>query len=82
MPRTQKFSASEEFISWAQSLSAMLTKLEQQYGGIVEMVESPAWDEGRTTYALALVNNLHTHIARFDAELSIHVEEKTGQKSR
>jgi hypothetical protein len=57
----ERFTASDEAVAWAQSLSGMLTKLKRQHGSIVEMVESPAWDEGKTTYVLALIKNLHTH---------------------
>jgi len=80
MGRAQAFVASDEFIVWAQSLGGMLTRMETEYGGIAEMVEHPAWDEGRTTYALHLLQSLCKHIAQVERELHIHVEEKTGKK--
>jgi len=79
MARARKFPASDEFIVWAQSLSGMLTKLSTEYGGIAEMVEHRAWDEGKTQYAMALIHSLHRHIAQIDAELSCHVKEKLGK---
>ena len=79
MSRARKFPASDEFIAWAQSLSGMLTKLRTEYGSVAEMVEHPAWDEGRTQYALSLIKSLHNHMAQIDAELSRHVKEKFGK---
>jgi hypothetical protein len=80
MPR--KFAASDEFIAWAQSLSGMLTKLRTEYGSIAEMVEHPAWDEGKTEYAMSLVKSLRKHLSKMDTELSSHVEEKFSKKQR
>jgi len=80
MPRVQKFPASDEFIVWAQSLSGMLTKMTSQYGGIAEMVENRAWDEGKTMYALHLLQSLRTHLAKVESELLTHVEEKVGKR--
>ena len=65
MSRSRKYAASDEFIVWAQSLSGMLTKMKTEYGTIAEMVEHSAWDEGRTHYALALIQSLH---GQLDAE--------------
>jgi len=56
--------------------------MKTKYRNIVEMVEHREWDEGKTTYALAIVKSLHTHIAHLDAELSCHVEEKFGKEPR
>lgn len=60
----------------------MLTKIKTEYGGITQMVENPAWDEGKTSYVLTLLKSLHGHIAELDTELSIHVKEKFSQEPR
>lgn len=75
----RKFTASDEFIVWAQSLSGMLTTIRTKYGGAAEMVERADWDESKTTYALALVKSLHKHVAQVDSELTTHVHEKFGE---
>jgi hypothetical protein len=78
----QKFPASDEFIVWAHSLSGMLTRIRSDFGTVAEMVEHPAWDEGKTRYALSLVKSLHNHLAQIDEELSTHVNEKYGGEHR
>ncbi len=80
MPRAQKYPASDEFIVWAHSLSGMLTRMKSEYGGVAEMVEHPTWDEGKTIYALHLLQSLRKHIAQVERELHVHVEEKSGKK--
>ena len=82
MQKSSKFAASDEFIIWAQSLSGMLTKIKTQYGGIAEMVEHPAWDEGKTNYALSLITSLRKHVDQVEEELAVHVKEKFGQEPR
>jgi len=77
MPR--QFSASDEFVVWAQSLSGLLTKMRMEYGSPSEMVECASWDESRTEYVLSLVKSLHEDIAQIDEELSRHVTEKFGK---
>lgn len=74
----QKFSASDNFIVWAQSLSGMLTTIRSEYGSVGEMLEHAAWDEGRTQYALTLIKSLHKHLDQIDEEMTIHVNEKYG----
>lgn len=76
------FSASDEFVAWAQSLGGMLTKMRTQYGSMAEMVESPEWDEGRTERALALIKSLCSQLAKIEEELTIHVNDKYGQDPR
>ena len=73
-----RFPASDEFVAWAQSLSGMLTTIRTKFGSVADMVEHPAWDEGRTRYALALVKSLHDHLGKIDQELSEHVQDKYG----
>jgi hypothetical protein len=82
MIRKQEFPASTEFILWAQSLSGLLTRLKTDYGQITEMVERPTWDEGKTTFALALIRSLRVDLAQLEEELSAHVEEKLGKTPR
>lgn len=76
---SRKFAASDEFIAWAQSLSGCLTTIRAKHGSIVDMVESPQWDEGKTQYALALIQSLHIHLSHLDSELTTHVHEKFGK---
>ena len=73
------FTASDSFISWAQSLSGLLTTIRTEYGSMPEMVESPAWDEGRTMVALNLVKSLGSQLAKVETELENHVNEKYGR---
>ena len=75
---TKKYLASDEFIAWAQSLSGMLTKIRTTYGGAAEMIESPHWNESKTSLALALVASLKREIAELHAEMDCHVKEKLG----
>lgn len=77
-----KFSASDEFIAWAQSLSGLLTTMRTEYGSMPEMVESPNWDEGRTNLALSLVKSLRAQLATIEQELAIHVADKYGEINR
>ena len=79
MSRVNTFTASDEFVAWAQSLSAMLTTIRVKYGSVAEMVEHATWDEGKTQYAVVLVKALHEHLAQMDTELSDHVKEKFGK---
>jgi hypothetical protein len=73
------FPASDEFVAWAQGLSGMLTDIRVRFGSIAEMVEHPAWDEGKTQYALSLVKSLRDHLSRLDEELTTHVRDKYGK---
>lgn len=75
---SQRFTASDEFITWAQSLSGMLTNIRTKFGSIAEMVEHPTWDEAKTQHALAMVKSLHQHLQELDSELTSHVHEKYG----
>jgi hypothetical protein len=78
----RKFTASDEVVVWAQSLSGMLTKIRREYGGPAEMVERSDWDDGKTEYVLSLIKALHQHLSQIDSELSSHVEEKFGKDQR
>lgn len=71
-----KYTTSDEFVVWAQSLSGMLTKIRGRFETAGQMVENATWDEGKTDYFLALIKSLHKHIAEVDTELSCHVNEK------
>jgi|GEM_PF-1837208 len=73
-----QYTASDEFITWAQSLSGMLTSIRTNFGSVGEMLESSEWNENRTLYALALVKSLHQHLNEIDKEFSRHVREKYG----
>lgn len=75
---TKQFSASDEFIVWAQSLSGMLTRIRTQYGSLAEMLESPEWDENKTEYAVRLMKSLHSHLRDIETEMSSHAREKYG----
>ena len=44
---TTQFTASDDFIVWAQSLSGMLTKMRTEYGSTQELLEHPDWDEAK-----------------------------------
>lgn len=78
-PPPTKFTASDQFIAWAHSLSGMLTKVRTKYGGVAEMVEHQMWDESQTEYALSLVRSLREQLAQIETELSSHVNEKSGK---
>lgn len=82
MGELMRFSASDEFMAWATSLSGMFTKIRTEYGSVAEMVESPEWDEGRTERALILIKSLHTQLAKIEKELTIHVNQKYGKNDR
>ncbi len=71
------YPASKEFMSWAGSLSGLLTTIKTKYGGIVEMVESPEWDESETIYAAQLLRSLKVHITKVERELTCHENQKT-----
>jgi hypothetical protein len=49
MGDARRFSASDEFVVWAQGLSGTLTKMKTRYGNIADMVEHRKWNEGKTT---------------------------------
>lgn len=72
------FSASDDFIGWAQSLSGLLTTIRTEYGSMPEMVENSRWDEGRTHLALSLVKSLRAQLIKIEKELAQHVIEKYG----
>lgn len=74
----KRYSASDEYVVWAQSLSGMLTKIKTTYGGIVNMVEHVDWDESKTQYFLQLVKSLQRNLKAIDKELSDHVSGKAG----
>lgn len=73
------FPASDEFITWAQSLSGMLTTIRTRFGSMPEMVESHEWDEGRTQIALSLITSLKARLAQIEKELADHVSDKYGE---
>ena len=73
-----KFTASDEFIASAQSLSGMATRIRTQYGSIGEMVESASWDEGKTGVALSMIKALEKEVRTINKELARHVTEKFG----
>ena len=71
-----RHAASDEFVSRLESLSGALTRIKTKYGGIVEMVEHPDWDENRTAHAARLVWALRDRLCSIDEELSEYVEEE------
>jgi hypothetical protein len=75
----RKFEASNEFVRWAESIGGMLTKITTKYGSISAMVEHSDWDEGKTCYALSLLQSLRREISKIDKELASHVAEKFGE---
>lgn len=78
MASRSKYPASDEFLAWAQSLSAMLTRLRTTYGTVAELIEHPEWDEGKTEYAEQLVKSLRKHIHDVEMEFRKHVSGKSG----
>jgi hypothetical protein len=73
---TTKYGASDEFVSWAESLSGLLTTIDTKYGGAECMLERADWDESRTEYALQLVRDLRVHLQRLEEEMVSHVQGK------
>ena len=74
----QRFTASDEFIAWAQSLSGMLTKIKTEYGSAAEMAERPDWDNAKTDFALNLLRSLRVNLSKVEKELSDHAKGKFG----
>lgn len=79
---SHRFSASDEFIAWAQGVSGMLTSIRTRFGSVSDMVEHPNWDESSTRYVMSLIGSLRSHLADIDEELSNHVREKFGKEPR
>ena len=76
---TPRYTASDEFIAWAQSVSGLLTTIKTKYGGVEEMVERPDWDGARTEFALSLLRGfLLRNISKMEKELADHVKGKAG----
>lgn len=69
---------SDAFIAWAQSLSAMITRIRTAHGSAAEMLESPGWNDGKTALALSLVSGLKKEVTALHKEMRDHVQEKFG----
>lgn len=68
-----KYRMSDDFIQWAESLSAMMTKVRTDYGGISSMLENSEWDESRTEYALQLIVKLSNNLSEMKEEMDGHI---------
>lgn len=73
-----RHTASDAYIAWAQSVSGMLTTIKTEYGSVGDMLEHPAWDEGKTRYAVQLTQALSEHLVRIASEMTTHVSGKTS----
>jgi hypothetical protein len=71
-----RFTVSDQFIAWAESLSGFLSTVKVTYGGVESMVERPDWEEEKTEYAVQLVRSLHRHLGKLEKELNQHVAAK------
>lgn len=56
--------SSTDFINYMQGLSGLLTKMQVKYGSVPEMIESADWDQGRTDYALTLLDAISVNIQK------------------
>jgi hypothetical protein len=74
--RRVAFSASDEVIPWVESITGLLTLIDTKYGGLSEMLESPAWDESKTDYTMRLVKALSKRVARLEKEFLDHAQNK------
>jgi hypothetical protein len=74
--RLGPYHVSDCYIRWAESLTGMLTTVKVEYGGVGQMLESPAWDEGKTDYAIRLTTALRDSVARIAKEMQDHVQGK------
>ena len=70
------FSASDDLITWASSLSAMLTTIRTRYHSGAEMLESPEWDEARTLHALQMIHGIQSSLKQLESEMRDHVNDK------
>lgn len=50
--------------NYMQGLSGLLTKMQVKYGSVPEMIESADWDQGRTDYALTLLDAISVNIQK------------------
>lgn len=75
---SKRFAASDEFISWAQGLSGMLTTIRTKYGSTDRMIQRSDWDEGKTGLALNVLRSLRTNISKLEKEFAHHVSGKFG----
>jgi len=73
--KVSSYPVSDEFITWAESLAGLLTKLETKYGGMAAMLENAGWDQGRTQHANNLVADLALHLERIRKEMVSHANE-------
>jgi hypothetical protein len=73
--KASNYPVSDEFITWAESLAGLLTKLETKYGGVHVMLEDAGWDQGRTQHAASLVADLAMHLERIRKEMVAHANE-------
>jgi hypothetical protein len=74
--KTDAHPVSSDFIARIESIAGLMTKVETEYGGVSEMLESPEWDEGKTTYALRLVADIRRQLERLDEEMKNHASGK------
>lgn len=56
----------------------MLTTIKTEYGSVGDMLEHPAWDEGKSAYAVQLTQALADHVSRIASEMNNHVKGKTA----
>jgi hypothetical protein len=71
-----RHSASDEVVTWIESLAGLLMKIDTTYGGVAEMLERPDWDAGRTAYAKQLLDGLCDRLQQVRQEFQDHVAEK------
>jgi hypothetical protein len=70
-----RYSVSDEFVAWTESLAGGLTSLEKKHGSVASMIEDPKWDQGRTQYATDLISDLIVHLERIRREMVSHANE-------
>lgn len=67
-----------EIINWLESLSGALSTVEEEFGGVAELVECKEWDESKTDYLLRLLAGLKESVSSLETELRNHVNGKSA----
>ena len=67
---------SDEFINWAASLSAFLTKINKEYENAGELIEDSEWDDGKTNLAVSILKSLKKSVNKIEKEMRSHVENR------
>jgi len=73
-----RYQASDEFISWAASLGALITECKSKYGSGADLLESDEWDDSRTDFAIQMLHGLKRSVSTFEKEMKEHVRQKRG----